>query len=89
MDSPVPEAAAVPCAAWVEMLQVRVPESISVAFKVSAKAVGVLSSDIVTEVDAPWVITGASLAALMVTFTVMVSVRVPSETWTTKLSAPL
>ena len=73
------------------MLQVSVaPVSTSVAFRVRLKAVGAPSSDIVTLAEAPSVITGASFTALIVTLTVIVSVPpLPSDTCTTKLSAPL
>jgi hypothetical protein len=65
-----------------------VSASTSVACSVSEKGVGEPSSLIVTEELSPSVMTGASLAAVIVTFTVMEAVSAPSETVTTKLSLP-
>jgi hypothetical protein len=59
---PVPLAVAVPCAAAVWMLQVKVSFSPSVAWRVMENAVGLLSSSIVAAVVAPSVMTGATLA---------------------------
>ena len=89
LEDPVPEAVPVPCDAAEEMLQVSVsPAFASVACSVRLKAVGDPSSDMVTLVEAPSVITGATFTDVMVTLTVIVSVAVPSETCTTKLSVP-
>ena len=61
LETPVPEAVAVPCEAAEEMLQVRVsPTFGSVAYRVKEKGVGVPFFDMVTLVDAPSVITGAT-----------------------------
>ena len=89
----VPETVAVPLLAADETLQTKAlfAVSASVAPSVGAdQAVGEPSSDIVTlKGPDPCVITGASLTPLTVTFTVIVSVRDPSETCTTKVSLPL
>ena len=85
----MPVAVAVPCNPCVRILQVIVFPSASVAFSVRLKAVGVSSSDMVTPTGSISVNTGASFYALMVIFTVMLSVPpLPSETCTTKLSEP-
>ena len=90
LEVPVPLAVAVPWLAAELMLQVRVSLSASVACRVRPKGVGEPSSLIVTRVEAPSVMTGASLTGLMVTFTVMVSAPpLPSLTCTTKESEPL
>jgi len=71
------------------MLQVRLPESTSVACKVSSNSVGSLSSDMLMVVLAPSVITGASFAAeiLIVTVAALLSSS-PSLTLKVKLSDP-
>jgi hypothetical protein len=69
--------------------QVIVSASASAAFRVSEKAVGELSSLIVTVVLAPSVMTGASFTSSTVTLTVNVSVPpLLSEPVTVKLSVP-
>src|SRR5690606_1721950 len=60
---PVPLTTTVPLVAAVATDQVRVLLSISVAFSVRAKAVGVPSSDMLTLTLSPSVMTGASLTA--------------------------
>ena len=92
-DAPDPETVAIPEVAADKTLQVNEADAVStsVAFKSGAvHAVGFPSSDIETDKGpVPCVITGASFMAVRLTLTVMLSVRVPSETWTTKLSFPL
>ena len=90
----VPDTVAVPLLAADETLQTKVLFAVSMSVAPSVgtdQAVGEPSSDIVTvRGPAPWVITGASLTPLTVTFTVIVSVsEAPSLTCTTKLSLPL
>lgn len=89
LEVPVPEAIAVPCEASCDMLQMIMAESISVACSVKANGIGVPFFDMVTLEELPSVITGGSLIGVMVTLTVMKSVREPSEICTTKLSVPL
>ncbi len=88
--TPVPLAVAVPFVAADEMLHVSGFPSTSVALSVRLNGVGLPSSLMVTEVDAPSVMIGASLTAVIVTFTVMSSIPPnPSLTRTVKESEPL
>ncbi len=81
-EFPVPPAPAVPLDAAVLILHVMVFPSTSVAFKVRLKAVGEPSSDMVTEVDAPSVIAGASLTGVTVNVNHEATARLPSLTST-------
>ena len=84
----VTETDAVPLEAAVEILHVNedAEVSTSVTCRVSVPEV---SSVTVNVCGLDSVKTGASLTGVMVTLTVIVSVRLPSETCTTKLSAVL
>ncbi len=81
-DGPVPLAVAIPFADGVMMAHERVLLSMSDALRVRLNGVVLPSSDIVTLIDGPSVMIGSSLTSLIVTFTVIVSVLVPSETCT-------
>jgi len=72
-----------PCCGWVTMKYVKLLSSRSDPLNVIALGV---SSAVVTDCG---LATGASLTAAISTFTVMVSVALPSDTCTTKLSVPL
>ena len=88
LEAPVPETVALPCKAADDMLQVRVAESTSTACSVRANTVGVPFSVIVTVVEVPSVITGASLTAVTVKRKVSLVVPVPSLTVTVIVVVP-